>query len=44
MRQAILKPNEYVVEGYIDVMPQTFNITLTDQQIEDVIAYLLTLR
>jgi mono/diheme cytochrome c family protein len=42
LHQSIMEPSAFVVEGYPDVMPHTYGETLTDQQISDLIAYLLT--
>ena len=43
IRQSILDPNAFMVEGFSPVMPTTFGTELTPQQIEDLIAFLLTL-
>jgi cytochrome c len=44
IRQSILDPNAYVVEGFTEgIMPQTFGDTLTEGQIDGLIAFLLTL-
>jgi cytochrome c2 len=41
----ITDPNDEVVEGFpADTMPQDFGTQLTDQQLNDVIAYLMTLK
>jgi hypothetical protein len=42
LHQSIMEPSAFVVEGYPDVMPHTYGETLTEQQISDLIAYLLT--
>jgi cytochrome c2 len=45
LRESITAPNAVVVEGFPSgVMPQSFGQTLTAQQINDLIAYLLTLK
>jgi nitric oxide reductase subunit C len=45
LRQSILEPNRYVVEGFsAGVMYQHFEDALTDTQVDDLIAYLLTLK
>ena len=45
IRQSILEPGTYVVEGFADgIMPQTFGTTLTEEQINDLVAFLLTLQ
>jgi len=42
LRESIVNPNAYIVKGYQpDVMPQTYGQTLTDQQINDLVAFLL---
>lgn len=45
IRQSILEPNAYVVEGYTaNLMPQNFADIFTEQDLSDLIAYLMTLR
>jgi cytochrome c551/c552 len=45
LRQSILDPNAYVVEGFPSgVMPQNFGDVLSSQQIDDLVAFLLTLK
>lgn len=45
LRQSIVDPNAYVVEGFpANQMPPNFGETLADQQINDLVAFLLTLR
>ncbi len=44
--QAIVAPREHIVAGYPEdniLMPITYGATLTQQQINDIVAYLLTL-
>lgn len=42
---SIVEPNAYVNEGYVaGLMPLTYGETLSDGQMADIIAYLLTLR
>jgi len=42
LRQSVLNPNAYVVEGFNpDVMPKTFGDTLTDDELSDLVAFLL---
>lgn len=43
LRQSILEPHRYVVPGYRDMMYPDYRTQLTEQNIEDLIAYLLTL-
>ena len=43
--ESIVQPNAFVVEGFAEnVMPSTYNTALTDQDMADLIAYLLTLK
>jgi mono/diheme cytochrome c family protein len=45
LRESIVDPNAYVVEGYAQgLMPGTYRSQLTDQQVSDLVAYLLTLK
>jgi len=45
LRVSLLNPNTYVVEGYVPgIMPITYQQTLVTAEIEDLIAYLLTLK
>ena len=45
LRQSILEPNVFVVEGFPEgVMPPGWNEALTADQINNLIAYLLTLK
>lgn len=41
---SIMNPGTYVVEGFDDLMPQSFAKSLTGEEIDAVIAYLLTLQ
>jgi nitric oxide reductase subunit C len=44
LRESILNPNKYLVPGFAQgLMPQTFSNTLSAGQINDLIAYLMTL-
>ena len=44
LRQSIVEPNAYVVEGFSEgLMYQNYGRELTDQQIADLVAFLLTL-
>lgn len=43
LRNAILYPSDYVVEGYADAMAKNLGALLTSAQVDDLIAYLLTL-
>lgn len=40
---AILRPGRHLVSGYSNVMPSNYEDALSDQQLADLIAYLLTL-
>ena len=45
IRESIETPNAYVVDGYsAGIMPQTFRQTLTADQLNDLVAYLMTLK
>jgi cytochrome c2/predicted small lipoprotein YifL len=42
--ESIVHPNDYLVEGFVaNVMPQTWGDVMSDTEIYDIIAYLLTL-
>jgi cytochrome c2 len=43
LRQSILEPNRYLVAGYRNMMYPDYNTHFTEQDIQDLIAYLLTL-
>ncbi len=44
LRQSIVEPNAYLVEGYeAGVMYQTYGEELSEQEINDLVAYMLTL-
>ncbi len=40
---SILEPDAYINEGYNDLMPKTFGKTLTGEDFDALVAYLLTL-
>lgn len=40
---SILRPGDYIVEGFDKVMPENFGKKLTGEQIDGLVAYLLTL-
>jgi mono/diheme cytochrome c family protein len=44
LRRSIVNPSAYVVEGYADLMPKNWGQVFSEKQIDDLIAYLLTLR
>jgi hypothetical protein len=43
LHQSILEPERYIVSGYRDIMYPDYSAHLTEQSIQDLIAYLLTL-
>ncbi len=43
LRQSIVDPGAYVVDGFPDAMLRNFDELLTDQEIDDLVAFLLTL-
>lgn len=45
LHESIVSPNAFIVPGFQpNIMPQTFTQTLSTQQINDLVAYLLTLK
>jgi mono/diheme cytochrome c family protein len=42
LHQSIVEPGAFVVDGFTNIMPATFGETMSDQEISDLIAYLLT--
>jgi cytochrome c2 len=42
LRASIVRPSAYVVEGYDDLMTKTYGDTLSEQEINDLIAFMLT--
>ncbi len=44
IEQSILDPGAYVTEGYQDLMPTTFGMILTGEDLDALVAFLLTLR
>ena len=45
LRQSILEPDAYVVEGFpTGTMPQVWSDVLNEEQVNDLVAYLLTLK
>lgn len=45
LRQSILEPNAYTVEGFsANIMPLTWSQELTSDQVDDLIAFLMTLK
>ncbi|MDH3944028.1 MAG: cytochrome c oxidase subunit II [Anaerolineae bacterium] len=41
--ESIVDPLAHIVEGYLEIMPQTFGEQLTEQQIEELIAFIMSL-
>lgn len=41
---AILQPGDHLVEGYDNLMPSSFGKSLTSEELDAVVAYLLTLK
>jgi cytochrome c1 len=45
LKNMIMNPNSYVIKGFkAGIMPQNYGKTLTDQQIQDIIAYIKSLK
>lgn len=45
LRQSILEPDAYIVEGYpTSIMPNVWNEKLTEEQVDSLVGYLLTLK
>jgi len=44
IEDSILHPKDYVVEGFTDTMPTNFGRDLTSEELNGVIAYLMTLK
>jgi hypothetical protein len=45
LRDSITAPNDLVVEGFSpDLMPRAYGAELTEQEINDLVSYLLTLK
>lgn len=42
IRQSIVSPSAYIVEGYSDSMNKTYPESLTEQEIDDLVAFLLS--
>jgi|SRR5690606_10115291 len=41
--ESIINPTAYVVDGFAGSMPQNYGVRLSDEQLGDIMAYLLTL-
>ena len=44
IRQSLIEPDAYFVEGFDDLMPKTFNDILAQEEIDALIEFLLTLK
>jgi cytochrome c2 len=44
LHDSIINPSAYVVEGYPDVMPKNWATIFSEDELADLIAYLMTLR
>ena len=44
LRESITDPGAFLVDGFGNLMPATYISQLTEQQIEDLVAYMLTLQ
>ena len=42
LRQSIVDPSAYVVEGFEDHMPKSFRILINEEDIDNLVAFLLT--
>jgi mono/diheme cytochrome c family protein len=42
LRESIVEPAAYIVEGYSDIMPKGFKILLSGEDIDSLVAFLLT--
>ena len=42
IRESILNPNIYIVGDYVPVMPKTYPSSLTEQEVAELVDYLLT--
>jgi hypothetical protein len=40
---SIIKPSEYVVDGFVDQMPTSFGKSLSEDELDGLITYLLSL-
>jgi len=43
IRQSILDPSAFIVEGFFDLMPSNFGDLLSEEELNDLVAFLLTL-
>jgi cytochrome c2 len=43
IRTSIIDPSAYIVEGYANLMPKNWKTVFSEQQVNDVVAYLISL-
>ena len=44
LQESILLPEIYLVEGFQPIMPNTYSAVLTDEQVEALVAYMVSLK
>jgi len=44
LRQSIVSPSSYLVDGFSDLMPKTFGEALSPDEIDSLVAFILTLK
>ncbi len=42
LHESIVDPSAYVVDGFADIMPKSFADQFSDQELNDLVAYILT--
>ena len=42
LRQSIVDPSAHVVEGFVDIMPISIGFLLSEEDIDNLVAFLLT--
>jgi mono/diheme cytochrome c family protein len=42
LRESIMDPSAYIVEGYSDIMPKGYRFLLSEEDIDSLVAFLLT--
>lgn len=43
IRESIIDPRVYIVDGYASVMPETYRASLSEEELTTLISYVLTL-